>query len=163
MSPGPFEPTGKGAAERDPNDEAETLRVFRACFDKGKMVDVGKKLTYFLATGNLVSETGLDLQRSRLKTAPALFEHSAPLAPMASLEARSGPQQPQAAAQRLGRRRGLPGSREGAQNEASPLLEPTGRRQADAQCQTAGLLFAGLAAGRTWRRVLSHGSAPSAP
>ena len=37
-------------------------RWFRGCLDKGlgKMKDVGQKLTYFLATGNL----GLDLQQS---------------------------------------------------------------------------------------------------
>ena len=119
MSPGPFEPTGKGAAERDPNDEAETLRVFRACFDKGKMVDVGKKLTYFLATGNLVSETGLDLQRSRLKrrrSSLSTAHHSPPWRlwrlgagpPIGSDEARPLPPQPRAAAQQLGRRRSPP-------------------------------------------------------
>ena len=38
-------------------------RVFRAVFDKATP-DVGKKLTHFLATGNLVSESGLDLQQT---------------------------------------------------------------------------------------------------
>ena len=47
------------------------------------------------------------LRASWFKVAPALFEDSAPFAPMASLEARSGPQQPQAAAQQLGRQRSL--------------------------------------------------------
>ena len=46
---------GKGAAERQgPADTDELLRCFRVCFDKAKIIDVGKKLTYFLATGNLV-------------------------------------------------------------------------------------------------------------
>jgi len=62
---------GKQAQERNdaagvvvPPDAEEALRVFRQSFDKLKGVDVGKKLTYFLATGNLVSETGLDLQQT---------------------------------------------------------------------------------------------------
>ena len=56
---------GKGAAERQGLvDTEEILRCFRICFDKAKVVDIGRKLTYFLATGNLVSETGLDLQQT---------------------------------------------------------------------------------------------------
>ena len=56
---------GKGAAERQGLvDTDEILRCFRICFDKAKVIDVGRKLTYFLATGNLVSESGLDLQQT---------------------------------------------------------------------------------------------------
>ena len=56
---------GKGAAERQGLvDTEEILRCFRICCDKAKVVDIGRKLTYFLATGNLVSETGLDLQQT---------------------------------------------------------------------------------------------------
>ena len=43
---------------------------------------------------------------SRVKVAPTLPEDSAPFAPLASLEAESRPQQPQATAQRLSRQRG---------------------------------------------------------
>ena len=43
-----------------------------------------------------------------MKVAPALFDGGAPCTPVASPEARSGPRQPQAAAQRLGRRSRLP-------------------------------------------------------
>ena len=59
--------------------------------------------------------------------APALFEDSAPFAPMASLEARSGPPQPQAAAQQLRRRRSLPeGASRGASRRGLAIFEPTG-------------------------------------
>ena len=53
----------EGAAD---DADFRDARWFRGCLDKGlgKMKDVGQKLTYFLATGNLVSETGLDLQQS---------------------------------------------------------------------------------------------------
>ena len=44
---------------------------------------------------------------SRLKVAPTLSDDSAPCAALASPEAQSRPRQPQAAAQQLGRQRGL--------------------------------------------------------
>jgi len=40
-------------------------KSFRACLDKASSkLDIGRKLEYFLATGNLISESGLDLQQN---------------------------------------------------------------------------------------------------
>ena len=54
---------------RDAAAELPTLsdgKWFRAALDKvgSASGDVGKRLEYFLATGNLVSESGLDLQQT---------------------------------------------------------------------------------------------------
>ena len=61
---------GKGAAERQgPVDTDEILRCFKIAFDKAKVVDVARKLTYFLATGNLVRAPPQDAWGCSLDTA----------------------------------------------------------------------------------------------
>mgnify|MGYP003350270024 CR=1 FL=1 len=90
---GPESKAAPPAAEREVNGPASTRVPVASAKGPGGESEGGSS-----AVEEAMAQIEVSKRRGRLQVAPAPFEDSAPFAPMASLEARSGLQQPRAAA-----------------------------------------------------------------